>query len=365
MYTATGLGKQMSLLLIVLFLILVAELINGWTDAPNAIATVISTRTLSPRVAILSAAFFNIIGAFAGTAVAETIGTGFVKPDVINLATLGAAMVSIISWGVFAWIYGIPISKSHALVAGLTGAGLAEAGPSALLWEGWEKVLVGLLLSTIFGGLGGFVCAKLVQFCFATTNPSSSRKTLRWLQLCSSASVAFSHGSNDGQKFMGTFALALLVGGWHESFYVPLWVIILCAGVMGLGTSIGGMRIIRTMGFKMVRLETYQGFAAETAAAGTILFASSLGVPLSTTNTIGSAIMGVGVARRANQVHWSLVSHIIFAWVLTFPICGAIAFVCAFAVKFLGLIGLCSIMGALGGFLYLIHKRKKLVFAQD
>lgn len=350
-----------TLLLIVILLVLGAELVNGWTDAPNAIATVISTRTLSPRVAIFSAALFNIAGAFTGTAVASTIGTGFVRPEVINLVTLGAALVAIISWGIFAWAYGIPTSKSHALVAGLTGAGFAEAGPAALLWDGWEKVLLGLLFSTVLGTCGGWLCAKIVQFSFASAAPSRSRKILRILQMMSSAAVAFSHGSNDGQKFMGTFALALLIGGAQDTFYVPIWVVLLCALVMGLGTSFGGMRIVKTMGFKMVKLETYQGFAAETAAASTILFASSLGIPLSTTHTIGTAIMGVGVAKRANVVHWKLVLNIIYAWLLTFPICGLIAFICATVVKSLGLVGLCLIVVGLGTVLFWVRRRKQAV----
>lgn len=322
-----------TLLIIVIILILLAELVNGWTDAPNAIATVVSTRTLTPRTAIGMAALFNIFGAFSGTAVASTIGTGIVRADSIDLLTLAAALVAIILWGVFAWGLGLPISKSHALVAGLAGAGLAESGPSALLWEGWEKVLWGLAISTLLGGFGGWLCALIVQWGFAETSPRRSRKTLRLLQVCSSASVAFSHGSNDGQKFMGIFALALLLGDVHDTFYVPFWVVLICAVVMGIGTSIGGMRIIKTMGFRMVRLETYQGFAAETAAAGTILWASSLGVPLSTTHTIGSAIMGVGLARRATAVKWGIVLHIIQAWLLTFPICGLVAYLFASIAK--------------------------------
>lgn len=349
------------LLITVILLILLAEIVNGWTDAPNSIATVISTRTLSPRVAILSAVLFNIIGAFSGTAVATTIGTGIIKPEAVNLVTLGAAMVAVVSWGIFAWSFGIPTSKSHALVASLAGAGFADAGPAALLWEGWEKVFIGLLLSSFFGGFIGWLFASLVQTCFARIAPSKGRKTLRYLQVLSSAAVSFSHGSNDGQKFMGTFALALLIGGWQETFHIPLWVIFLCAITMGIGTSIGGMRIIRTMGFKMVKLETYQGFAAESAAATTIICASHFGIPLSTTHTIGTAIMGVGVARRANSVHWGTVLHILYAWLLTFPICALIAFLCTLLVHTLGLLGLCLLAILLGLAMRWVQK-KNIIF---
>ncbi|MDO8600657.1 MAG: inorganic phosphate transporter [bacterium] len=320
-------------LALVLLLILAAEFVNGWTDAPNAIATVVSTRTLSPRTAIALATVLNIAGAFAGTAVAATIGKGIIRPEAINLATVGAAMIAIIFWSICAWHFGIPTSESHALIAGLSGAGLAVAGPSVLLWNGWSKVLWGLLFSTFLGSAAGWLIAKTVQIFFAEKNPSKSRRMFGWLQICSSSLMAFSHGSNDGQKFIGAFSLALLLGGATSSFSVPWWVIFLCAIVMGLGTSVGGMRIIKTMGFKMVPLVTYQGFSAEAGAAGTILLASHLGIPLSTTHTINTSIIGVGVARRKSAVRWRVVSHIVYAWLLTFPVCGLIAFLVAYFFK--------------------------------
>lgn len=314
-------------LLCVLALVLMAELVNGWTDAPNAIATVVSTRTLPVRTAIILATCLNIVGAFTGTAVAATIGEGIVKTEALDLLTLSAALVSIISWGVFAWRFGLPTSKSHALIAGLTGAGLAVGGPSALIWSGWLKVLLGLFFSVFLGAAGGWFVAKVIQFFFKDSSPGLCRKNFARLQILSASCMALSHGSNDGQKFIGVFSLALLLGGVSESFHVPFWVIVICAVVMGIGTSIGGLRIIKTMGYKMLKLETYQGFSAEMSAASTIIFASSLGVPLSTTHTIGTAIMGVGMARRAKSVRWQTVLRIIYAWLLTFPICGAVSFI--------------------------------------
>ena len=314
------------LLVFVLFLILAAEFVNGWTDAPNAIATVVSTRTLTPRQAVILATLLNTAGAFAGTAVASTIGKGIIKTSALNLTTVAAAMTAIIFWSVIAWRYGIPTSESHALIAGLSGAGLAAGGPSALLWDGWSKVLVGLLFSTFLGTAGGWIIAKTIQKIFCRFTPGFCRKSFGKAQIISSAFMAFSHGSNDGQKFIGAFTLALLLGGTIDKFSVPFWVIILCATTMGIGTSIGGMRIIKTMGLKMVKLETYQGFSAETSSASTIILASFLGIPLSTTHTINTSIIGVGVAKRRSAVRWKVVLRIVYAWLLTFPICGAMAF---------------------------------------
>lgn len=316
-------------LLAALFLILAAEFVNGWTDAPNAIATVVSTKTLSPRAAVLTAATLNIAGAFYGKAVAATIGKNIVRPEAIDLMTVSAAMVAIVVWSVGAWCFEIPTSESHALIAGLSGATLAVAGPSALMWQGWSKTLVGLFFSTTLGCFGGLALAAAIRVIFANLSPAPCRKGFRLAQIFSSMLMAFSHGSNDGQKFMGAFALALLLGGVTTSFAVPFWVIIICALVMGLGTSVGGMRIIKTMGFKMVKLETYQGFSAEAGAATTILAASSFGVPLSTTHTINTAIVGVGLARNKNAVQWGTVFKVVAAWILTFPASGMIAFVTA------------------------------------
>jgi inorganic phosphate transporter, PiT family len=308
----------------IIVLILAAEFVNGWTDAPNAIATVVSTRVLSPYQAVAMATMFNALGALSGTAVAATIGKGIVQPEVINLATVGAAMIGIIFWSTLAWYYGLPTSESHALIAGLTGAGLATAGPSALLWDGWSKVLVGLVFSTFLGFFGGLLIMGALYRMFANSRPGSVRSVFGRLQILSAAFMAFSHGSNDGQKFIGVFSLALLLGGIFNEFHTPIWVIVICAVTMGVGTAVGGWRIVRTMGLRLTKLEPVHGFAAETGAALTIELATRLGIPLSTTHTINTSIIGVGATRRFSAVRWGVTLEIATAWILTFPVCGAI-----------------------------------------
>jgi PiT family inorganic phosphate transporter len=312
-------------LILVLALVLAAEFVNGWTDAPNAIATVVSTRVLSPKRAIVMATILNMVGAFSGTAVAATIGTGIVDASVINLTTIAAAMIALVSWSSFAARFGLPTSESHALVAGLAGAGLAVAGPAVLLWEGWEKVFLGLAFSTFLGFLGGWGITIAINKKYRHSHRKGMREIFGRLQLLSAAFMAFSHGSNDGQKFIGAFALALVIGGILPAFQVPFQVVVLCSVMMGIGTSTGGWRIIRTMGMKMVKLEPYQGFAAEAGAASVIEAASIFGIPLSTTHTINTSIMGVGTVKGFSAVRWGVVRQIVLAWILTFPICGAIA----------------------------------------
>lgn len=313
-------------LLIVLLLILGAEFVNGWTDAPNAIATVVSTRTLGPYQAVVMASILNLAGALSGTAVAATIGKGIVDASVVDLTTVGGAMVGIIIWSTLAALFGIPTSESHALVAGLAGAGFATAGVEVLVLDGWIKVAYGLAFSTFLGFGGGFLVMTLVYRAFQTATPGRARPLFRVLQILSSGFMAFSHGSNDGQKFMGAFTLALVLGGRLSSFQIPSWVIFLCAGTMALGTITGGWRIMRTLGMKITRLETHQGFAAEMAAATTIEVASHLGIPLSTTHTISTSIMGVGATRGASAVRWGVTRELVTAWILTFPVCAGISF---------------------------------------
>jgi PiT family inorganic phosphate transporter len=315
-------------LLFVLLLILGAEFVNGWTDAPNAIATVISTRSLSPLQAVVMASVLNLIGVFSGTAVAATIGKGIIDPEVIDLVTVGGAMVGIILWSTVAAFWGLPTSESHALVAGLAGAGFATAGTGALVAEGWIKVGYGLLFSTFLGFGGGYLMMALVYNLFRRAVPGRMRTPFRALQIFSSGFMAFSHGSNDGQKFMGAFTLALVLGDVLPAFVIPTWVIFLCAGVMALGTITGGWRIMRTLGMRMTKLETHQGFAAESAAATTIELASRIGIPLSTTHTISTAIMGVGATRGLSAVRWGITRELVTAWVLTFPICAGISYGC-------------------------------------
>ncbi|MBI2082492.1 MAG: inorganic phosphate transporter [Deltaproteobacteria bacterium] len=312
-------------LIVVLLLVLGAEFVNGWTDAPNAIATVVSTKVLSPRQAVILAVLLNILGAMSGQAVAATIGKGFVEADIINLTTVAAAMIALIGWSSIAAYFGLPTSESHALVAGLTGAGFASGGLEALLSTGWKKVFMGLGFSTFLGFIFGYLIILIISWIFRNIAPGKVKKIFGRLQILSAAFMAFGHGSNDGQKFIGAFALALVLGGVMPEFHIPIWVIILCATVMGIGTSVGGWRIIRTMGVKLVKLETYHGFAAETGAATAIQIASVLGIPLSTTHTINTSIMGVGSARRFSAVRWGVAGQIIAAWVLTFPVCGVLS----------------------------------------
>jgi len=309
----------------VLLLVLAAEFVNGWTDAPNAIATVVSTRVLSPGIAVIMATVLNVVGAMSGTAVAATIGKGIVRAEAIDPVTIAAAMVAIVIWSTVAAFRGLPTSESHALVAALAGGGLVTAGAGVLLWDGWRKVLIGLGISTAMGFLGGFAIMVGISWAFRRVALSTVRRTFGRLQMLSAAFMAFSHGSNDGQKFIGVFSLALVLGGVLPEFRIPLSVILLCAGTMGIGTAIGGWRIVHTMGLRLTKLEPYQGFAAETAAATAIELASRLGIPLSTTHTINTAIMGVGATRRLSAVRWGVGLEIITAWVLTFPVCALIA----------------------------------------
>jgi PiT family inorganic phosphate transporter len=314
---------------VVLALILAAEFVNGWTDAPNAIATVVSTRVLSPTRALLMASVFNLIGTMSGTAVAATIGTGIVRPEVINVYTVGAAMVGIVIWSTLAWYYGLPTSESHALVAGLTGAAFATAGIDAVIWSGWQKVLLGIVFSTFLGFFSALLLTAVIYRLFRKQSPAAIRTVFGKLQVLSAAFMAFSHGSNDGQKFIGAFTLVLVLGGLLPAFAVPFWVILLCGFTMAMGTAVGGWRIVRTMGLRLTKLQPVHGFAAETAAATTIEVATRLGVPLSTTHTISTAIMGVGATQRLSAVRWGVTLQIVSAWVLTFPVCASIAWAAA------------------------------------
>jgi inorganic phosphate transporter, PiT family len=323
-----------SLLIATLVATLAAEFVNGLTDAPNAIATVVSTRVLSPSQAVLMAAVLNVVGTVVtGTAVAATIGTGIVKIEAIDLPVLLAATLTVVIWSTTAWRYGIPTSESHELIAGLAGAGLATAGPSVLLGAGWQKVLIGLGFSTFLGFFLGVAVMTGLYWVLRRTSLSSIRGVFSRLQILSAGFMAFSHGSNDGQKFMGIFTVALVLGGKMAHFAVPVWVMLLCGTVMGIGTAFGGWRIIRTMGFKITKLEPVNGFAAEISGASAILLASRFGIPLSTTHCIGTAIMGVGATRRFSAVRWGIARNIVMTWIITFPVCAALGWIIASLLK--------------------------------
>ncbi|MFA0816471.1 MAG: anion permease [Anaerofustis sp.] len=323
-------------LIIVIALVCGSIFVNGWTDAPNAIATVVSTRVLNPKLAIVLGALFNLLGVFLmGTAVATTtanivtIGTG-----TDALVTLGAAQLAIVLWAVSAWKFGIPTSESHALIAGLMGAGISLNGWSAFNWGPFQKVLIGLGISTFVGFVFGFLATKLVEILFKNVKRRSANKFFSVGQMISASAMAFSHGAQDGQKFMGVFYLALVIGGIYSypegsTMNIPVWIMLMCSLIMAFGTSIGGYRIIKTMGMEMVQLEKYQGFAAEVVASASMIAATVYGIPLSTTNTKATAMMGAGASKGIGAVNWGIAKEMILAWVLTFPACMILGYVFA------------------------------------
>jgi len=320
-------------LILALTTVLMAEFVNGWTDAPNVIATVVSTGVMSPRAAILMAVIMNTAGAMSGTAVAATVGKGIIDPAALTLPSITSAMLSIVAWGTFAARAGLPISKSHALLAGLAGAAFAGGGLQALQWEGWEKVVIGMVLSVILGGVAAFAIGLVIVFFAGDSKPARSKRLFDRLSLVAACFMAFNHGLNDGQKFMGVFATTLLTGGVVSTFEIPFWVILICALTMALGTSAGGWRIIKTIGSRMTRLQSWQGFAAQAAASCTIFGASAFGIPLSTTHTITSGIVGAAASRRVSDVRWTVLKRIVQAWLITFPVCFTAAYIAARAVN--------------------------------
>lgn len=320
---------DLGILGLVIILAIVFDFINGFHDTANAIATVVSTRVLHPALAILMAAGLNFLGALSGTAVAKTIGSGIVGTTV-PAEVVAAALIGAIIWNLITWYFGIPSSSSHALIGGLIGAGIGYAGVNQIHWDILlNKVLIPLAVSPAAGFIGSFLLMRFLVRTFANFTPGQVGKTFRRGQVLSSAFMAFSHGSNDAQKTMGIITLALISSGILPSqpFHVPIWVIALSATAMALGTAGGGLRIIHTMGSKLTHLTPIYGFSAETAAASVIEFASRFGFPLSTTHVISSTILGVGASRRLNSVRWRVAGRIVQAWILTFPVTAAIAFI--------------------------------------
>jgi PiT family inorganic phosphate transporter len=326
-------------LLVTVLLTLAVILVNGWTDAPNAIATAISTRAIAPKTAILVASVFNFLGILVMTTinkkVAETIYkmVDFGDNSHEALVALCAAMIAIVLWAVAAWVFGIPTSESHALIAGLTGAAISiHNSLEGVNGAEWMKVLYGLMLSTFLGFAMGYIFVKFLELLFRNVDRRKTTGFFRKAQVTGAAAMAFMHGAQDGQKFMGVFLLGMALSRGQANvttFEIPFWLILLCSIVMGLGTSVGGYRIIKAVGMDMVKLETYQGFAADIAGAGCLLISSLTGVPVSTTHTKTTAIMGVGAARRLRSVNWSVVGEMLLTWVLTFPGCGLIGFIMA------------------------------------
>ena len=311
------------MLVTVIIVALAFEYINGFHDAANAIATVVSTKVLSARNAVMFGASLEFIGALLGTHVAKTIGKGIVEPSSITQAVIICALLGAIIWNLLTWYYGLPSSSSHALIGGLIGASIAHSrGFEVIKIHGViEKVIIPMVTSPVLGFTIGFLFMLILTHMFFKAHPEKINKYFKKLQLCSSGLMALSHGMNDAQKTMGIITLALMTSGYLKSFEVPIWVILVCATTMAMGTMSGGWKIIRTMGSKVIKLKPIHGFAAETAAAGLIMTASSFGIPLSTTHVISTSIMGVGTTQRASAVKWSLVGNIVFAWVLTIPVC--------------------------------------------
>lgn len=312
---------MLEIVAITIVLAILFDISNGWNDSANAIATVVSTRVLSPQRAVLMAASMNILGALASTAVAKTIGTGVVEPAGITEGVVVSALVAGFLWNAAMTVLGLPVSASHALIGSLMGAAGAHAGWGVLNVSGLQKIFAALLISPVLGLVIGFLFMKLILNFFGYSSPGTLNRRFGRLQILSSAFMAFSHGSNDAQKVMGIITLSLFSGGYIASIDVPRWVVLVCAIAMGLGTAMGGWKVIRTIGVRMLRLEPVHGFAAETAATAVILGASHVGLPVSTTHVITSTIMGVGATRRLSAVRWGVAGRIVAAWVFTLPAC--------------------------------------------
>jgi len=324
------------MLLVSTVLTLGVILVNGWTDAPNAIATCVSTRAIEVRKAIIMAAIFNFLGVLVMTAISDKVAS-----TIFNMVDFGdnsqhaliglcAAMAAIVIWATAAWKFGIPTSESHALIAGLSGAAIAiNGGIDGINGNEWIKVLYGLVLSIFLGFALGFVTAKITTALCRNRNRMKSEKFFSGAQVAGGAAMAFMHGAQDGQKFMAVFLLghALTSGGVTTTeFIVPIWLMIVCSLVMGLGTSIGGYRIIKSVGMDMVKLKPYQGFAADLSATLCLLLSSLTGIPVSTTHTKTTSIMGVGAAKRVRNVNWGVVKELVLTWIFTFPGCGLLGF---------------------------------------
>jgi len=306
-------------LLLTVFLALLFDFSNGWHDCANAVATVVSTRVLSPLAAVLLAGALNVAGAFFSTAVAKMIGGGIVYADAITNTVVAGAMGGAILWNLFTLLLGLPTSSSHALIGGLVGSAVAHGGWAVIQFKGLRAILEAMVLSPLFGFGMGFFIMVTVSWVFFRVPRGVATKVFSRLQLLSASFMAFSHGANDAQKVMGVITLALVASGQLTSSEVPTWVIVACALAMGLGTTVGGWRIIRTLGMKIVKLEPVHGFAAETGAASVLLFTAHFGLPVSTTHTITSSILGVGSTKRLSAVRWGITYKILSAWVFTLP----------------------------------------------
>jgi PiT family inorganic phosphate transporter len=326
-----------TVLVAIILVALIFDFLNGFHDAANSIATVVSTRVLSPPVAVVWAAFFNFVAAFVlGTHVAKTIGKGMIDLSAVTESVIAAGLVGAIVWNLLTWYYGIPVSSSHALVGGYAGAAVAKAGFGALLLGGWVKPLAFIVLAPVIGMSLGLILSIAVHWIFRRWSPSRVDRFFRRGQLVSAAFYSLGHGGNDAQKTMGIITGLLVASGYLEKFEVPLWVILISHAAIALGTLFGGWRIVKTMGSKITKLQPMGGFCAESAGALTIVGATLGGIPVSTTHTITGAIMGVGATRRLSAVKWGVAGRIVWAWLLTIPVAALVAAAAYFTLDRLG-----------------------------
>jgi PiT family inorganic phosphate transporter len=324
------------LLVALIVVALLFDFLNGLHDAANSIATIVSTRVLRPQYAVAWAAFFNFIAfLFFGLHVAQTIGTGIVSASVVDPSLIFAALTGAISWNLITWFFGLPSSSSHALIGGLVGGGLAKAGLGSIVWWGLAKTSAAIVLSPFTGFVLALLLTLFVSWLFVRATPYNVDIVFRYLQFVSASLYSLGHGGNDAQKTMGIIAALLFSQGYlGNEFYVPFWVVITCQAAMGLGTLMGGWRIVKTMGSKITRLTPVQGFCAETGGAITLFAATFLGIPVSTTHTITGAIIGVGAARKVSAVRWGVAGNIVIAWIITIPAAGLISALTYMAVEF-------------------------------
>jgi PiT family inorganic phosphate transporter len=325
-------------IVIIISVALVFDYINGFHDAANSIATVVSTRVLSPAQAVLWAAFFNFAAAapfLFGTGVAKTIGSGMIEQSVVSYSVILTGLIGAIVWNLITWYSGLPTSSSHALIGGYAGAAVAKAGFKAILMSGWTKTLIFIVVAPVIGLTVGLIVMTAIFWLFHDSTPVRVDRWFRKLQLLSAAAYSLMHGSNDAQKTMGIITAALVTGGYLEKFEVPFWVEMMSYTAIALGTLSGGWRIIKTMGSKITKLKPAGGFAAETGAAVAIYTASHFGIPISTTHTITGAIIGVGATRRLSAVRWGVAGQIVWAWILTIPASATIGALCYYASRLL------------------------------
>ena len=314
-------------ILLLIVLALLFDFLNGFHDSANSIATIVSTRVLSPRLAVIWAAFFNFVAfLFFGLHVANTIGTGIIDITIIDKGIIFGALVGACGWNIITWFFGLPTSSSHALIGGMIGAALVKAGSGSLIWQGISKTVIFIFVSPVLGLILGLGSGIIVYWIFSKSAPSKVDHIFRKGQLVSAAFYSLGHGGNDAQKTMGIIASLLFsVGLLGDKFFIPFWVVLMCHGAIALGTMFGGWRIVKTMGQKVAKLKPVDGFCAETGAAVTLFISSAFGIPVSTTHTITGSIMGIGSLRRLSAVRWGVAGRIVWAWIITIPCSAAIS----------------------------------------